>query len=315
MQSGWLKMTELLEEKVSAISAFSRWLIPIAYICLSLGLGYFSYSIVYAVRQAPDIIAGFDKVARRIEGSLIEVNKVSELVPPLLVQVEQIQKQIPMILAEVQAGRELVPDILNEFSMARLQIPPVLAEVEAVRKTLPAIVQELEEYRALVPVLLDELQAYRKLAPELLAEVEAVRLLVPISFDRADILVASAQKAGQQASEGAVVGILSGIIKAPLTLVGGLGKPFKSKELVDSDIVYVKRAANVALQQGVGGISKWSNPESRHHGEVTVLSEARRGKTPCRRLKLKINLGKKNIETRETEVCEDDQGNWHLKSS
>jgi len=308
-------MTELPGEKVATISAFSRWLMPIAYICLSLGLGYLSYSIVYAVRQAPDIIAGVDKVVGRIEGSLIEVNKVSELVPPLLVQVEQIQKQIPTILAEVQAGRELVPDILNEFSMARSQIPPVLAEVEAIRETLPAIVKELEEYRALVPILLAELQAYRELAPELLAEVEAVRLLVPTSFDRADSLVANAQKAGQQASEGAVVGLFSGIVKAPLALVGGLGKPFKSSEVADSDIVHVKRAANEALEQGVGGTSKWSNPESQHHGEVTVLSETRRGKTPCRRLKLKINQSKKNIETREAEVCEDDQGKWHLKSS
>lgn len=284
----------------------------LAILCLGLGLCYFGYAIIYTVRQAPVIISELDKVGTRIDRVLDTAGRLGPQLEPVLQQVKSLQQQIPLVLKEVEANRLLLPSVLKQVSMTTAQVPPILAEMQAVRKVLPDVLKELESYRLLVPGLQEELLAYRMMTPKILAETKAVRLMVPQTMDRADSLVANMQLAGKKASEGAVVGVISGILKAPLSLAGSLGKTFQSRGVTDKDIRFIKEAAGSALSKPMGEVSRWNNPPSKHSGLISVISERVVDGRRCRTLEMTIARSGRQIEKRTSELCLTGEDEWKI---
>jgi len=268
-------------------------------ILLGGALTYFSYAIIYTVNQVPEIIEAIDKTSVRTDRVLDEIVKISDQIPPIVEQADLLQQKIPLILAEVKASRLIVPDVLNEVGQVRQQVPHILAEVKSVKEELPKIMGELE--------------AYRKLMPVVLAEIAAVREIIPPTLDRAESLAKEVSKAGQEASEGAVMGFFSGIIKLPYKMFNGVKDKFTSTDLSDSDIQEMRSAVIVAMQSEIGSRHNWKNPASGHSGEVVVISENTNEDKRCRKLRITVRKQNKQIESRNTEVCKQDDGEWKLK--
>jgi surface antigen len=276
----------------------TRYLLAAGVLVLGGALIYFSYAIIYTVDHVDEIIVEIDKTTAHVDRAMNEVEKISALIPPILEQADNIQQKIPMILVEVEASRKLVPGVLDEVEQLRLQIPTVLSEIKAVREELPVVMGELE--------------AYRKLMPDVLAEVAAVREMIPPTLDRAESLSREIRQAGKEASEGAVVGIFSGIIKLPFSMFKGVKNTFTSAELSDSDVIEIRTASEQALQSEIGSKYNWNNPKSSHSGEVLVLSERRVDGNRCRNLRISVNKNNKKMETQDVEACEIDD-EWELK--
>jgi len=277
----------------------TRYLMSTGIISLGIGLVYLSYSIVYTVDRIPDTLAEIDKAGERIDRVLGEVRVISGQVPLIIEQVDLLQKKVPLVLAEVEANRLLVPDILREVQQVRLQVPLILTEVKAVRETLPA--------------LLTEVEAYRVLMPDVLNEVAAVREIIPPTMDRAEVLASEIRSAGQEASEGAVMGLFSGIIKLPFKMFGGIQEKFKKADLSDADVQEIRQASIIALQAEVGSIHKWNNPDTQHSGEVVVLSETHNEGKHCRKLSITVSKSNKKLDSQTTQVCQLDGGEWELE--
>lgn len=291
----------------------SRYLMSFGIVLLGGALIYFSYSIIYTVDRAPQIIADIDKASERIDRVLDEVRVVSDQIPVIVKQVDLIQEKIPLILAEVKENRLLVPDIINEVELVRLQVPVVLNEVGQVRQQIPLMLKEIKAVRQELPAVMNELEAYRKLVPDVLAEVAAVRESVPPTLDRAEKLAKEVRKAGQEASEGAVMGLFSGIIKLPFTMFENIGNKFKKVSLSDSDIRSIRDAAARALKGDVGSRHVWSNPDTRKSGEIEVISESEEDDRLCRELAITVKNKGKVLEKQSSDVCRNDVGEWELE--
>jgi len=277
----------------------TRYLMSVGLISLGAGLIYLSYAIIYMVKHVPDTFAEIDKAGERIDRVLDEVKVVSDQVPLIIEQVDLLQEKIPSVLAEVKENRLLVPGIVKEVEQVRLQVPLILTEVKAIRQELP--------------VILSELEAYRKLVPDVLTEVAAVREIIPPTLDRAEGLAREVRSAGQEASEGAVMGLFSGIIKLPFKMFGGIKEKFETAKLSDSDVQKIRQASITALQADIGSTHKWINPDSKHSGEVKVLSEANDDGKHCRNLNITVNKNNKKIDSQNTQVCQFDNGEWKLE--
>ena len=277
----------------------TRYLMSAGVLGLGLGLIYLSYAIVYTVDRIPDTLAEIDKAGERIDRVLDEVKMVSDQVPLIIEQVDLLQKKVPLVLAEVKANRLLVPDILKEVEQVRVQVPLILTEVKAVREALPGI--------------LTEVKAYRVLMPSVLSEVAAVRKIIPPTLDRAEGLASEIRSAGQEASEGAVMGLFSGIIKLPFKMFGGIQEKFKNADLSDSDVQKIRQASIIALKSEIGSAHKWDNPDTGYSGEVTVLSETNDDGKHCRNLSISVNKANKKIDSQRTQVCQLSDGEWQLE--
>ncbi|MCW8933985.1 MAG: RT0821/Lpp0805 family surface protein [Gammaproteobacteria bacterium] len=277
----------------------TRYLMSAGIISLGAGLIYLSYAIMYTVKQVPDTFAEIDKAGERIDRVLDEVKLVSDQVPLIIEQVDLLQKKIPSILAEVKENRLLVPGIVKEVEQLRLQVPLILNEVKAIREEMP--------------VILSELEAYRKLVPDVLTEVAAVREIIPPTLDRAERLAQEVRSAGQEASEGAVLGLFSGIIKLPFKMFGGIKEKFETAKLSDSDVDKIRQASINALQANIGTTHKWTNTDSKHSGEVKVVSETSDDGKHCRKLNITVNKNNRQIDSQNTQVCQLDNGEWKLE--
>lgn len=288
-------------------------MLSISFIALAAAIAYFSYAIVKVVDEAPALITQSQEAAKVIDSVVDEVEKITALVPAIIDEVALVREQIPTILAEVEALRLQVPGILSEMEKTRNAIPPILTEVEQVRLSIPPIVEEVGAVREELPSILKEAEGYRLLIPDVLAEVEATRIMVPETMLQAQMLVADASVAGKEASEGAVTGFFTGIIKAPLKLVSGArGSVFgSSTKLTDKDLEILKNSASYVINQNViGKTNTWSNPASGLSGKNTLLREFTRGDSVCRVVRLEAAKNNKALETVERTTCLDADGVW-----
>ncbi len=278
-------------------------------ICLALAMAYFSYAVLRVVQVLPVVLDDIQAVATIIDPVVEEVAAVTGIVPGIVEEVGLVREQIPPILAEVAAVRAELPALLAEIEQVRLEvahlrtdtIPPVLAEVASVRTDV-------------VPPIVTEMTAYREtVVPDLLVQIEETREMVPTTLDRVDGLIDKASVAGKQASEGAVTGMFTGLIKAPFAMMSGLGgRMFKSKEIGEEDIAMITEAGREVLSaMQVGSSESWSNPNSGLSGSVTLRSID--GDSHCRTADVVVNKNGRQLEKNTLVACLNKDGEWSLK--
>jgi hypothetical protein len=193
------------------------------------------------------------------------------------------------VLTQINAS---LPGILDEVAAIRTEtIPPLLAEVVSIRtETIPPIIDQ----------------------------IEAIHEDMPGYFDRADRLVAEARVAGQQASEGAVTGMFTGIIKAPMSLVSGVGNALgREIEATDEDRELALRAVEIVLQSDKKGTSEtFENPKTEYTGTITLRSVRKVKGTVHKTLRiLTYKKGKKLAEV-DVVVAVSVGGTWeHIKTT
>ncbi len=290
----------------SLISSFSL-------VCLALAIAYFSYAVIKLVDEAPAIIEQIESTTKAIDPVVDEVAIITSMIPDIVEEVGLVREQVPPILTEVEALRLELPALLAEVEQIRLAIPPVLGEVEQVRLAIPPILEEVANVRGELPAIVAESEGYRALVPDVLAEVEATREIIPPTMAKAEVLIAKASVAGKQASEGAVTGFFTGIIKAPFRMVSGASSSVfgSQKGLNSKDIEILQATALELLNEAPVGVEKsWVNKKTGANGVIKLEEEFVIEGSPCRQLLIITKKDKKELENSRYRVCLDDQGSW-----
>lgn len=260
---------------------FASYLFSIALLALAASLAYCTTQVVTAL---PELLQQVERTSQRIEPLVVEVGNISEQVPVIATEVAAVSEQIPAILSEVEAVRSEIPSILAESAAIRKQLPAVLAETRALREQVPPV----------------------------LAEVEAVRKMMPSTLAQAERLVLAARDAGKQASEGAVTGFLTGIVKAPFSMISGVGSTlFGASDLNKKDLEAIDKAARQLLARDqLGGRSTWSNRKSGASGTIFLEADTVTERSDCRLLRFDSRLKGKGLPTQKLVVCQHDEQGW-----
>ena len=278
-----------------------------------------------------------DEIRKQLPEILAEVEEVRTLVPPILDEVAATRAQIPPILDEVARVREQLPALLERIDAVNRQIDPVLKQLEATvavvdgaQKQIPEILSTAdraissidntrEQVVPLVPLALEEARLTREQVEPTLDRVEN---LLDDAYVKAQNTIASAQAAGQEASEGAVKGFFTGVIKLPFKLVGTLASPITrnlsadvAEQLTEKDIELMADTGNKAVLSGsVDRERVWENPNSGNSGSITILRYFELQGLECIEARIKINNRRKQILDKLNEFCRTEDGQWTLAS-
>lgn len=214
----------------------------------------------------------------------------------------RLANQAPAILGGIEKTSKQIEPVLSEFYKIRELIPPIVTEVTEIRKQIPKILNEVEQVRILVPPILEE--------------VKLTREAIPTMLTRADNLVNNAGNIGKKSSEGAVSGVITGIIKAPFKLIGGAGKSlFKSQshKISDKDRQLIEETAlRVLSSANVGETQNWNNPDSGNNGVITLKEIKTIDKRQCSVLTLSVNIKNSKPVKEKITSCLNDDNKWEL---
>lgn len=311
---------------------------------IALAIVYFAYQLAQINKGVGMVTESVDQVSRHVEPTLEEVARVRA-------EIFEVRQLVPQVLDEMAAVREQIPPIVSEVAEIRRQIPPLLAQVESIDRQIDPILQRVDETVAVVdrtqqqiPQLvaaadnaIGALNVTRKevipLVPETLEEVRLTREAVNPTLDRVEALVddafskaqqtiQSAESAGQEASEGAVKGFFTGLIKLPFQLVGTLASPIVknidpdvAKQINEKDIELMVEAGNAAIKTGkVDSEKGWQNPDSGNSGSITITRYFELKGLECVEARIRISNPRKRIQDKRNEFCQDAEGKWTLAS-
>lgn len=292
----WQKLQPAEQAKLLGTAMLSASLLAIA-----LAIGYFAHAVYVVQQGVPELLTQVEQTTEKIDPVLRRVDAIRDLVPPILKQVE--------------ATRELVPPILAEIAAVRGQVSPILEEVAATRTALPPM---LDSTGKIVRDVNSTVRIVDPRIPAVLEEVRKTRESLPGLLDRAEKLVARAETAGRKASEGATVGIFTGIIMAPFKLIGGAGRGIASamgiegdSGLTEEDDKRASAAIDALIRSGeIGREGSWDNPDSKNRGTVRLLSQQTRDGQPCFRLGQTVTLASGMTYKAEVEYCQQSDGSW-----
>ncbi len=307
--------------------------ISVAILCLALSLCYFTYELSQIRKQIPEILIATESTTARVEPALQQLNEVRDLVPPILEEVARVRVLVPDILREIESTRNSINPILNEVAEIRAVIPTIVDEIAAVRGTVPVIVEEVEQVKAEMPNILktvdnasdaikqtaNEVEALRPLISEAITEVEITRNSIPSTLDRVDSLIVKADIAGQKATEGAVTGIFTGVLKTPFKLFGGF-----SDLRVDKDVIGIQSfskedvdLASEALQRidsnRSGSNATWSNPNTNMRGTLTLVKTYKANGRRCATIKNDAWKKDNQVARKQFDICRNENGEWRVK--
>lgn len=300
----------------------ASYLMSLSLFALAGSIIYFTYQVAMVSKQIPDILLRIDTTSEKVEPIIGEVSQIIDLVPPILKEIEETRKLVPPILKEVEETRKMIPPILKEVELTRNQIPAVLKESEALRGELPAVLASADKASDAVTDISKQIEATRPLIPEVLKEVKTTRESIPPLMDRADVLIEKARVAGKEASEGAVSGLFTGIIRAPFSMVAGAGRSIsglteeEAKIFKDKDFSLIKQVSLYLLNNGTKGDKReWNNTESENHGTVQLIRIYTKGEysdIDCRTLKIALYKKDKFVKDRQRSFCKNEKGEWDI---
>lgn len=280
----------------------ATYTLAVSLFSLAAAFVYFTIGLTHLANQAPAILDGIEKTSKQIEPVLKEFYKIRELIPPIVTEVKEIRKQIPDILHEVKQVRTLVPPVLEEVKLTREAVPPILVEVKKTREAVPPILVEVKKTREAVPPILVEVKKTREAIPAMLTEV--------------DNLLNNAGNIVKKSSEGAVSGVLTGIIKAPFKLIGGAGKSLfggHSNKLTEKDRQLSEATAlRILSSVNIGKTESWSNPDSGNNGVITLKEIKTISNRQCKVVNFTINIKNSDPVNDDITACLNDENKWEV---
>jgi surface antigen len=281
---------------------------------IAASIVYFAYQLAQVNGNVTVAMALADQISQQIEPALIEVKEIREeiaevrkLVPPMLAQLKSIDKQIDPILKRVDKTVAVV-------DKTQRQIPLI---IDTADNAIAVLNQTREEVVPLVPPLLDEIRLTRETIDPTLDRFDD---LVEVAYDKAIQAIGAADQAGQKASEGAVKGFFTGLIKLPFDLVGTLASPII--ENLDRDVVKQLSEKDIELMAEAGDRSyksdkvdkehRWENPDSGNSGSITILRKYQLKGAECVEGRSRISNKRKQIMDEVNNYCQDEEGKWGL---
>jgi len=297
-------------------------------LAIAAAIAYFAWQLAQVIGQVGGVTKTVDRVTEQIPPTLVEVREIR-------LEIGAIREQIPGILAEVAGVRAQIPPVLQQVEALNQRIDPILARVDATLSTVQETQRQLPQILAtsndaiaalnttrdqVVPLVPPALEQIRLTREQIDPTLDRVEVMIDDAFTRADQTIAGVSEAGQQASEGAVKGFFTGLIKLPFELVGTLASPLlktmdpKVAELLDEqDLELMTGAGNSAVEVGkLGSEQFWKNPKSGNSGSVTMLRQFELDRRKCVEARITISTARKKVHDRVSEFCRNDDGNWVL---
>ncbi|PSW22082.1 hypothetical protein C9I98_02115 [Photobacterium sanctipauli] len=198
-------------------------------------LGYTIYTFTNTINKVvdtyPQMMADINATADKleIEQWLLVAKTIEELTPQALLLADDIKATINDVNQTVASVDQKIPLILDEIKVIRGEtVPAVIQTVETVNSTtLPDALTELKHYRTdILPAVIVESTGYREATiPAVITESEHLRRDVPIMLAKTDEIVDKSEQITQQATQGAV----KGVILSPVNLIRDAGTGLKSK--------------------------------------------------------------------------------------
>ena len=300
---------------------------------------YFGFQLARVVDSLPEIdrsLARFTEqvppVLEALEQTRREVAEVRALVPPVLAESAALRGEVPAILAETERVRLGLAPLVAEMAEVRRQIPPLLQRVDAtvaavdrIERRIPAILKTADRS---IDAIDESLTRIEVLVPGIEAEVRATREMIDPTLDRVDAMIvdahrraretiAEAQGIGREASEGAVTGLVTGVLKLPFQLLGTLASPIVgnigpdvARQLTAADIELLGEAGKRASEAGPGQTQYWRNPDSGTAGSITLLRRFERDGSSCVEARITIETTRKRIANKVEIYCQNEDGKW-----
>lgn len=289
------------------LTDLSRILFSISILALSASIAYFSYEVTRVRTDLPELLTQLEQTTQIIGPVLEQTNKITQLIPPILEEVKQTRELIPPIIDEVSEIRKEIPAILHEVSETRSAIPPILNEVEATRKIIPDVLLEVKQTRKQIPPILKEVKDTRESLPKLL--------------DDTNKLVDKARGAGREASQGAVTGFFSGILRAPFVIVGDIGSTvfnlnqIEKDEYTQDDLNQVYAAALELLNNNkIGAKKEIISKDGKIITKITLTDIDISAEFPCKTMHFLSEKDGKVITDKKSTVCKNQEGKWDNSS-
>ena len=323
---------------------------------IAAAIVYFAYQLAQINDNVSVAMALADQVSQQIEPALaeakeirVEIAEVRKLVPDVLAEVAEVRKQIPVVMNEIARVRQQVPPVLDELEQIRGQIPPILAQLNSIETKIDPILKRVDETVAVVdqtqrqiPQIINTAdnaiatlnQTREEVVPlvrPVLDEIRLTREKIDPTLDRVDDLVedvyikatkaiGAADKAGQEASEGAVKGFFTGLIKLPFELVGTLASPIvKSldqdvvRQLTEKDVELMAEAGDRAYKSNkIDKEYRWENPDSGNSGSIILLRKFQLKGAECVETSITMSNRRKQLMDKVNDYCLDAEGKWGL---
>lgn len=315
-----------MNRSIELLASSSRFAIAAAII-------YFAYQVSQINDSVSVVTQSVDQVSRHIEPTLREVQDIRleiaatrKLIPQILAEVAAVRQQIPAIVAEVAEVRRQIPLILERVDAINQQIEPILLRVDETQRQIPLILTTADSAilalndtrKEVLPYLPEALEEIRLTRTSIDPMLDRVDTLVDDAFNRADQTIASARVAGKEASEGAVSGFFSGLVKLPFGFMGSLASPMVGSidadvaaQMDDKDFKLLAEVASQAHESStIGEDWTWENPASGNSGSITVIRKFNLQGLNCIEARNQISLKGKPSLVDEAEFCLDADDKW-----
>lgn len=194
---------------------------------LALAIFYLGYTIHQMTSKVSEIVETYPQVISDIN-SLSENLQIEEwlqvaetaelLVPDVVRSVDEISKSVVAVNQTVASLDAKLPSVLEELSHYRQDV-------------IPAVVGEAANYRKeVIPPVLAESVGYRNTTiPMIVEESTQLRQEIPPMLAKADEIVDQSQQIAEQATSGAV----KGVIMSPINLIKDAGTELKGKIILE----------------------------------------------------------------------------------
>ena len=312
-------------------------LASVSRIAIAAAIVYFGYQLAQINANVGEVRQTVDGVTQQIPPTLeevrairLEVAAINAQIPDILAEVEEVRTEIPAILAEVGKLQANIPVILAQVDPILRRVDRSLDETTALRQQLPQVLQSVDAAVAglnqtrdqvvpLVPPALEEIRLTREKVDPTLDRVET---MLDDAFVRADQTIAGVSEAGKKASEGAVKGFFTGLVKLPFQLVGTIASPIVktidsdvAEKLTERDLELMTEASNRAVKsERLDREVPWSNRQSGNSGSVTVTRVFQLRGYECVEARIQISHKGKQIQDKTAEYCRGEDDAWVLAS-
>jgi surface antigen/regulator of replication initiation timing len=307
---------------VDLLATTSRFAIAAAII-------YFAYQLAQINDNVAVVTQSVDQVSQHIEPTLeevkairLEITEVRKLVPDVLAEVAEVRKQVPLVVAEIAEVRRQIPPIIAQLESIEQQIDPILqrvdktvAVVDDTQRQIPQIIEATDNAIAVLDDTREEIKLTRESIDPTLDRVDD---LVEDAYFKAQDAIATAEGAGKKASEGAVSGFFTGLIKLPFKLIGSLASPIVdtldvnvARKLTEKDIELLAEAGTQAIKSNnIGKERRWDNPSSKNSGSITIISRYQLQGLECVEARVRISHKNKQLEDDLERFCLNEKNEW-----
>jgi surface antigen/regulator of replication initiation timing len=307
---------------VDLLATASRFAIAAAII-------YFAYQLAQINDNVPVITQSVEQVSQHIEPTLeevkairLEITQIRNLVPDVLAEVAEVRKQVPLVVAEVAEVRQQIPTIIAQVESINQQIGPILQRVDKTlvvvddtQRQIPQIINTADNAIAAINDTNKEIKLTRESIDPTLDRVDG---LVEDVYFKAQDAITAAEGAGKKASEGAVSGFFTGLIKLPFKFIGSLASPIVDE--LDSDVARQLTEKDIELmaEAGVGAIKtkstgkerRWENSKSGNSGSITIVREYQSQGIECVEARVLISNKRKQIMDELDNFCLNEKNEW-----